>query len=57
MCYRTSMRILLRFQDTLPEWVFISSADRAEQTDSVLLSFLGSQWYVHQNTWEVFLYC
>lgn len=47
MCYRTSMHILLRFQDTLPEWVFISSADRAEQINSVLLSFLGSQWYVH----------
>uniref|UniRef100_A0A8C0ZGM3 Tubulin polymerization promoting protein n=2 Tax=Paridae TaxID=9153 RepID=A0A8C0ZGM3_CYACU len=43
MCYRTSMRILLRFQNTLPEWVFISSGDRAEQTDYVLLSFLGSQ--------------
>lgn len=32
------MHILLRFQATLPEWVFISSADRAEQADSVLLS-------------------
>lgn len=54
---RVSTHGLIRFQDTFSDRVLsTSSADGAERADFVLVIFLVSQWCVHQNKLEDFLY-